>query len=263
MSDMRRLLAVDIGNTNITFGVFEGEKLVKEWRRETEPGRTAREYEKDILRNNEASRLGSLDAVWATVVPSLGPVFRQVFRRMGLRPVEVTPRSPLGMRLKVDVPSQVGADRLLNAVAVHRLFGGPAVVVDFGTATTFDCVSREGDYLGGAILPGPLLAAKALSLHTAKLPEVKVAKPRRVVGKNTVECIQAGLYHGYLGMIERVLRGTVAEMRRDSKERVRLVATGGLVRLFIEDLPKGFHWVPDLTLQGLRLAYALCRGSGL
>jgi len=255
------LLAIDIGNTNVTFGWFKGARLRRRWRLPTETGLAAaggcaRALAR-IVRDCRRGGAGRIDVVMGSVVPALSPVFRKALGRMGLRVLEITPRSPLGMRIRVDIPSQVGADRLLNALAVHDLYGGPAVVVDFGTATTFDCVSKSGDYLGGAILPGPLLAAKALALHTAKLPEVRVAKPRRVVGKNTVECIQAGLYHGYLGMIERVLRGTVSEMAGPSsgRHRIRLVATGGLVRLFLPDLPKAFQWVPDLTLQGLRVAF--------
>lgn len=190
--------------------------------------------------------------VFGTVVPALRPALRSAARSLGAaRTLEVGPGTRLGLRLAVRTPSEVGADRVLNALAARVRHGAPCVVVDFGTATTFDCVSRRGDYLGGAILPGPRLAAKALRLHTAKLPEVPVAPTRRVIGKDTVECIQAGLYWGYLGTIERVLRMTLAEMRAP---RAKVVLTGGLAPLFSRHFPKAV-FEPDLTIQGLRLAF--------
>jgi type III pantothenate kinase len=174
-------------------------------------------------------------------------------------PLEVTPKSPLGIKLKVDKPSEVGADRLLNALAAHRMFNSPAIVIDFGTATTFDCISAKGDYLGGAILLGPALAAESLSLHTAKLPKVSVRPTKRVVGKNTIECIQAGLYYGYAGMIKNVLDLSLKEMCRDSRKRrrIKVITTGGLAGLFNEELERVDLNVPDLTLNGLQAAYEL------
>ncbi|MDE2290573.1 MAG: type III pantothenate kinase, partial [Elusimicrobia bacterium] len=169
----------------------------------------------------------------------------------GVRALEAGPGSPLGLRLAVRTPREVGADRVLNALAARELYGAPAVVVDFGTATTFDCLSRRGDYLGGAILPGPRLAAKALALHTAKLPEVDIAPTRRVIGRDTVECIQAGLYWGYVGMIEGLLRRTLRELKAP---RAKVLLTGGLAPLFAAGIPGARH-VPSLTLEGLRLAY--------
>ena len=170
----------------------------------------------------------------------------------GLRAVAVTPRSPLGLRLKVRTPDQVGADRVLNAVALKTLFGAPAVAVDFGTATTFDCLDASGAYAGGAILPGPNTAARALHAFTAKLPLVPVRRPARAIGRDTVECLQSGLYFGYLGMIREVLARTRAELGG----RPKVVATGGLAPLFLKDLPGVAH-APDLTLTGLRLAHEI------
>lgn len=176
-----------------------------------------------------------------------------------MEPYVVGPRSPLGLKLRVEEPDQVGADRLLNALAAWRLYGGPAVVLDFGTATTLDCLSARGEYLGGAILVGPELMARALSEHTARLPQVDLAKPRRYVAKNTVECIQVGLYHGYLGMLESILSATLREMRAP---KALVLATGGLAELYAPAVKRVRRVVPDLTLQGLRLAYELCRGKG-
>lgn len=254
-----KVLAVDIGNTNITIGRFEGERLRRVWRLETDPSVGAAAYARRITRRLGRGRRGLDGAVCASVVPRLSRVIdKACAQSLGVSPKVVTQTTPIGIRPKVDKPSEVGADRLLNSLAAYRMFGGPVVVVDFGTATTFDCVSAGAEYLGGAILPGPHLAAKALSLHTARLPKVPVEPTRRVIGKNTVECIQAGLYHGYLGMVDRVLRETLKEMRGPGKRkktpRIPVVATGGLAGLFAKAMPFS-RVVPELTLRGLRLAY--------
>ena len=181
-------------------------------------------------------------------------VLSQAIRKsFGFKPSFITPSSPLGLKLKVKTPSQVGADRILNAVALRDLFpGAPSIAIDFGTATTFDCVDVKGAYVGGAILLGPNSAARALHEFTAKLPLIKVRKPATVIGKDTEHCLEAGLYFGYLGMIREVLARTKAELRGSPK----VVATGGLAPLFLKDLP-GVRHEPDLTLNGLRLASGL------
>lgn len=239
------LLALDVGNTNVTAGLYAGRRLLSQWRHET---RAAAGELATAARRHKAR----VDAVViGSVVPQVDAKLRAAVRRsFGVEPVFVTPRSALGLKLRVKTPSQVGADRILNALAARELFGAPAVVIDFGTATTFDVLSRAGDYLGGAILPGPKLAAVILHEKTAKLPLVPVAKPKRVIGRDTVECIQAGLYFGYLGMIEKVLTLTLREL----DARATVIATGGLARLFLPDL-RGVEHAPDLTLDGLRIAY--------
>ncbi len=251
------LLALDVGNTNITAGAFQGPRLARQWRIETAEALGSRRLGALLLRG--AGRLAAKfkAVVYGSVVPALDrPLERALGAALGLRPLGITPRTPLGIKLLVDSPKQVGADRLLNALAAHRLVEGPAVVIDFGTATTFDCVSGRGDYLGGAILPGPKMAARALAMGTAKLPEVAIRKPRRAIGKNTVECIEAGVYFGYLGMIEKLLELTLREM---PGRRPRILATGGLARLFYKDLGPAVRLAPDLTLQGLRLAHETVR----
>lgn len=256
------LLALDVGNTNITVGAFKGESLQRTWRLSTDLKKTTDEYGV-ALKSLWPAELGPVEwAIYGSVVPDLDRTIETAVRQyLGVKPEVVSYLSPLGIRLKVDKPREVGVDRILNALAVYRLYGGPAVVIDFGTATTFDCVSIDGEYLGGAILPGPRLAAAALHEHTAQLPEVAVAKPKRVIGKNTVECIQAGLYYGYLGMLERVLHETIAEMGT-GRRSPKFIATGGLAKLFAGDLAN-IPQVPDLTLQGLRLAHeALGKASG-
>lgn len=174
---------------------------------------------------------------------------KAITHSFAVKPVFITPSSPLGLKLKVKTPTQVGADRILNALALRDLFDGPSIAIDFGTATTFDCVNENGAYIGGAILLGPNSAARALHEFTAKLPLIKVRKPRTAIGKDTEQCLEAGLYFGYLGMIREVLTRTKSEMRG----KVRVAATGGLAPLFLKDLP-GIQHEPDLTLNGLRIA---------
>ncbi|MCR4294358.1 MAG: type III pantothenate kinase [Elusimicrobia bacterium] len=194
-------------------------------------------------------------AVVGSVVPGLDAVLAEaILKSFAVQPSFITPRSPLGLKLKVKTPTQVGADRILNALALRSLFKGPSIAIDFGTATTFDCVNGNGAYIGGAILLGPNSAARALHEFTAKLPLIKVRKPRSVVGKDTVACLEAGLYFGYLGMIREVLARTKKEMGGKAK----VAATGGLAPLFLKDLP-GVRHAPDLTLNGLRLAHSLIR----
>ena len=198
---MPYLLAIDVGNTNITVGAFDGERLLKLWRLGTDPNKTADEYGsalKAIVSNDaggpDPRRRGPAEVeavVYGSVVPALNPAIEGAARRyFGVEAVAVDASSPVGLRFKVEQPAEVGADRVLNALAAVRLVGKPCVVIDFGTATTFDCVSAKSEYLGGAILIGPKVAAAALARYTAKLPEVEVAKPLRVIGDSTVSCIQ-------------------------------------------------------------------------
>lgn len=247
------LLAVDVGNTNLTVGVFAGDRLVRQWRLETDPRRSAEWYAR-ALKCPFRKVDGLPDAVvYGSVVPALDRTLEAaVTRAFGVKAAAVTPRSRLGFKLKVLTPAQVGADRILNALALKALVGAPAIAVDFGTATTFDCVDANGDYIGGAILPGPNSSARALHEFTAKLPLVKVRKPASAIGTDTVSCIEAGLYFGYVGMIREVLARTKAEMGG----RPAVVSTGGLSALFADDLP-GVRREPDLTLHGLRFAHQI------
>lgn len=247
------LLALDAGNTNITVGVFAGDRLVRQWRLETDPRRSSAWYGRAL--RCPFRKVDGLPAkvVIGSVVPPLDAVLaKAVQQAFGLKASFVTPSSPLGLRLKVAKPEQVGADRILNALALKSLYKGASIAIDFGTATTFDCVDASGAYAGGAILLGPNSASRALHEFTAKLPLVKVRKPGRAIGKDTVECLEAGLYFGYLGMIKEVLARTKKELGGSPK----VVATGGLAPLFLRDL-KGVRHEPDLTLDGLRIAAGL------
>lgn len=247
----RSLLAVDVGNTNLTVGFFAGGRLVRRWRLETETRRRAGWYARALRRPFRAPSALPDAVVYGSVVPPLDEVLEAALAKaFGVKPVAVTPDLKLGLKIKVRAPRQVGADRVLNAVALKALFGGPAIAIDFGTATTFDCVDSDGDYVGGAILPGPGSAARALHEFTARLPLVKIRKPRSAIGTDTVRCLESGLYFGCLGMVREVLARTTAEMGG----RPAVVATGGLAPLFLGDLP-GVRHEPDLTLHGLRFAH--------
>ena len=249
------LLAIDAGNTNIMFAVFDGERLVARWRAATDAGRTADEYavwltQSMALRGIEARRIGG--AIVATVAPQalfeLESLCRDYF---GCAPKVVGEGVSPGLRVRVDRPDEVGADRLVNAVAAHALHEGWLIVVDFGTATTLDVVDDRGDYRGGAIAPGVNLSLEALERAAAKLPRVSVRKPRRVVGVATVPAMQSGVYWGYVGLLE----GLVARIRDEVGEPMTVVATGGLAPLFKDATPAIDAVVPDLTLHGLMLLY--------
>src|SRR5467141_1706426 len=240
------LFVLDVGNTNTVLGVFardeslhpEGdagaapryERLVAHWRVATRQGSTVDEY--GVLFRNLFS-MASLEAseiqgiVISSVVPPLDPVLRQVCERyFNSKPLLIEPGVKTGMPVQYDNPAEVGADRIVNGVAAFEKYGGPCVVVDFGTATTFDAVSKKGEYMGGVIAPGIGISAEALFERTARLPRVDIRKPHRssVIGTNTVGSVQSGLYYGYLGLVDGILERLVAEMGSETK----VVATGGL-----------------------------------
>lgn len=247
------LLAVDVGNTNLTVGVFAGDRVVRRWRLESDLRRSIQWYARALSCPVRKAGAKIQFAVYGSVVPALDAALEKaILRAFGVQALRVGPDSPLGLELKVRAPDEVGADRVLNALALRELFGGPAIAIDFGTATTFDCLDASGAYAGGAILLGPHSAARALNAFTAKLPLVSVAKPRAVIGKDTVECVQAGLYYGYLGMIREVLARTKAGLGG----RPKVVATGGLAALFLPELRRVGH-EPDLTLRGLSIAHGI------
>jgi type III pantothenate kinase len=249
------LLAVDVGNTNTALGVFEGERLLQNWRLTTRREQTADEY--GILVRNlfDAGRLapGSIDAVaLASVVPPLTPVLVALARQyLGQEPLVVGPGVRTGMPILYEPPGDVGADRIVNGVAAFAEHGGPVVVVDFGTATTFDVVTRRGEYAGGVICPGIGISADALFQRAARLPRVDVGHPGHVVGRNTVSSIQSGLYFGYAAMCE----GLIARIRAEIGDTARVVATGGLAETLAAEVPAIDAVDPVLTLKGLRLIW--------
>lgn len=249
------LLAFDIGNTTIAVGLFRDKKLVKSWKIKTDADRTADEYGIILLDLFQAAGVpsgGVTGAIISSVVPPLTPVFEEVAgRAFGTEPLVVGRGLKTGMPILYENPLEVGADRITASVAAYEKFGGPIIVVDFGTATTFDAVSARGEYLGGAIAPGMRIAAEALYLKTAKLPRIEIRKPRQAIGRNTVMSMQSGLYYGYVGLVQR----TVEEIREELGREARVVATGGFGREIAAELPLIEAYEPDLVLEGLRIIY--------
>jgi len=252
-------LAVDIGNTNITFGLYAGKRLGPRWRIRTIHDKMPDEYGilLDQLFRHQGRRPDQVTGVAiASVVPPLTPVFVQVCRDyLGQEPLVVDAGVRTGVRIRYDNPREVGADRVVDAAAVRALYGVPACVVDFGTATTFDAVSADGDYLGGAIAPGIGIAAQALFERTAKLPRVELTRPPSPIGRNTVQSIQSGLLFGYVGLVE----GMVARFKAELGPQTRVVATGGLAEVVARETDVIDVVDPWLTLHGLRIIYELNR----
>jgi len=256
---MNMLLAIDIGNTNITAGVFEGDRLRATWRIATDVHRTGDEY--GVLFLNWLPREGLApadvtDAVLCSGVPPLVGTFNEMCRRyFGIAPLVVEACIKTGVRILYDNPREVGADRVADAVAAHRLYGGPVIVVDFGTGTVFDAISKDGDYLGGAIAPGIAIAAEALFERAAKLPRIELVRPKHAIGRNTVQSMQSGLVFGYVGLIE----GLVARFKQEMGGTARVVATGGLAEVIARETSVVDVVDLNLTLEGLRLVYELNR----
>jgi type III pantothenate kinase len=249
------LLTIDVGNTNTVLGVFDRDSLVVHWRLTTRREQTADEYGVLVRNLFSTSGLepGQIDAVaLASVVPPLTPVLVALSRQyLGQDPLVVGPGVRTGMPILYEPPGDVGADRIVNGVAAFAAFGGPVVVLDFGTATTLDVISRRGEYAGGVICPGIGISADALFQRAARLPRVDVRHPGRVVGRSTVASMQSGLYFGYAAMCE----GLIARVRTELGEPVRVVATGGLAQSLAPEIPSIEAVDPVLTLTGLRLVW--------
>lgn len=251
------LLAIDIGNTNITLGLYQGEKLGPRWRLATNHERMPDEYALQFLGllSHSGYSPEHLNGIsMASVVPPLTGKIVEACRRYLLHdPFLVDAGVKTGVRVRYEDPRAVGADRIVDAVAVQRLYGGPACVVDFGTGTTFDAISEEGDYLGGAIAPGIGIAAEALFLRTAKLPRVDLKRPPSAIGRNTVHSMQSGLFFGYVSLVE----GMVERFRKELGPSMKVIATGGLAEVVAEETPVIDVIAPWLTLDGLRMLWEL------
>jgi len=256
------LLAVDIGNTNITIGVFDGSKMKATWRVATGVHRMPDEYASLMLHLFEHEGIAApqiTDAILCSVVPPLIGVFEDWCRRyLKVSPILVEAGVKTGVKISMENPREVGADRIVNAVAAHQLYGGAVIVIDLGTATTFDAVSKEGDYLGGAIAPGIAIATEALFDKTAALPRVELTHPKKAIGRNTVAAMQSGIVFGYAGLIE----GVVARIKQELGGKAKVVATGGYAELLARETPAIDEVNPDLTLIGLRLIYEMNKAKG-
>ncbi|RFU41683.1 type III pantothenate kinase [Actinomadura logoneensis] len=254
------LLTIDVGNTQTVLGLFEGEEVIEHWRINTDPRRTADEIavvlqglvqQSPLLADTDISGIAL-----CSTVPSVLHEMREMCRRYygDVPAVIVEPGVKTGVPVRMDNPKEVGADRIVNSLAAVHLHGGPAVVVDFGTATTFDAVSAKGEYVGGAIAPGIEISIDALSARGAQLHKIELQRPRSVIAKNTVEALQSGLIYGFAGQVDGIVDRMAQELADDPDE-VTVIATGGLAPLVLDEARTIDHHEPWLTLVGLRLIY--------
>lgn len=254
------LLAIDVGNTNTVFGLFRGDKLVADWRMETDHHRMSDEWAAGLitLAAHRGYKLADIDAaICSSVVPPVTTSLREMTESyLSTSLMLVEPGIKTGVKVNVDNPREVGADRIVNTLAAHVCYGGPAIVIDFGTATTFDVVSPEGEYLGGAIAPGLVISSDALVRYTAQLRRIELVAPRSSIGKNTVTSMQSGVVWGYVALAE----GMITRLRTDmgaAGAQAKVIATGGLARLIAQNTSCIDTVDPNLTLTGLRLIYHL------
>ena len=251
------LVTIDIGNTSIAVGVFDGDRLKVTWRVATGIHRLADEYGTLFL--NLLQRQGILlskirGAALCSAVPPLVSTLHEVCQEyLGISPLVVEPGVKTGIRITIDNAREVGPDRIVNAVAAHHLYGEPVIIIDLGTATTFDVVSGGGDYLGGAIAPGIAIATEALFTRTAMLPRIELVRPKQVIGRSTISAMQSGIVFGYIGLIE----GMVRRIEQELGSKTKVIATGGYAQLLAEETPAIDIVNSELTLIGLRLIYEM------
>ncbi|MDD5383202.1 MAG: type III pantothenate kinase [Candidatus Margulisbacteria bacterium] len=240
------ILAVDLGNTNIVFGLFRGKKLLRQWRHPTSNFKLP------------ASRYKIRKIIIASVVPALNKkLMRQIVKQYGVKPYFVTAENIPTLKVLLKNKREIGADRVVDALAAYKLYGGPAIVVDFGTATTFDIISAKGEYQGGVIAPGITLARDALYEQTAKLPKIEISSPTRVIGKDTVSAIRSGLVFGYVALVEGMIARIKSEVRA---KNIKVIATGGLAGLICKYTKVVDRIDAKLTLQGLQMIGAILNG---
>ncbi len=259
---MTVLLVVDIGNTNISLGVFDyddepgKDDLVLHWRLSTHRELTSDELASSLqsLFSQEGREISQVtDVIMSSVVPPLVPIWNRVATKLFDRePHLVGPGMRTGMPVRYENPSEVGADRIVNSVAAYEIFGGPVIAVDFGTATTFDCVSKKGEYMGGCLFPGIHISMDALFERTSKLPRIEIARPKHVIGKTTTGALQSGLLYGYAGMVDSMVERIQPELGDDP---ARVIATGGLAGRIARESNTIEEVVPFLTLEGLRILF--------
>lgn len=251
------LLAIDIGNTSSNFGIFDGDNLKFSWRLTTGIDRSADEYGAlllTLLQHQPLPVTAITGVALCSVVPPLVPIFQEVCHEyLRISPMVVEPGIKTGLRVSVDNPRELGPDRVVNAVAAHHLYGAPVIVIDFGTATTFDVVSREGNYLGGAIAPGINISSEALYARTAMLPRIELIHPKQAIGRTTTSAMQSGMMFGYVGLVENIVR----RIKQELEGKAKVVATGGYAHSLSREIPVIEIVNPDLSLIGLHLIYEM------
>ncbi|MDD5190551.1 MAG: type III pantothenate kinase [Dehalococcoidales bacterium] len=250
-------LAIDIGNTNVTIGAFEGDSIRSTWRLETDIHKMPDEYAATIMTLLKFKKIEITDVTevaLCSTVPPLIPIFVELLEDyFNIKPLVVGAGVKTGVKIRMDNPREVGADRIVNTVAGYKLYGGPTIVVDLGTATTFDTISKEGDFIGGVVAPGPMTAAEALFSRTAALPRIQFVHPQKAIGTNTIAAMQSGIMFGYAGLVEGIVRRMEAELG----QKATIVATGGFGAIFAKETDIFNVVNPDITLVGLRMIYQM------
>lgn len=254
------LLAIDIGNTNIVFGVIEEKNIIDYWRINSDTYKTADEYGILLREALKSANIGIKDidnAIVSSVVPPLTPVLKRMIKRyFKIDALTVDENTRTGLKICYENPKEVGADRIVNAVAAYTIYDGPVIIVDFGTAITFCAVSRESEYLGGVIAPGIIISLEALSQKAAKLPRVLLEPPKSVIGRNTITSIQSGIIYGYAGLVDEL----VDRIKREMEGEPYVIATGGLAEMIAPQTRSIKEINPMLTLEGLRIVFEMNRG---
>lgn len=249
------LLALDVGNTNIVVGIFNDKELLYNWRVSTIRNRTEDEYGiilKNLFVHNGLQDIPITGVIISSVVPPVMPALQKMAKKyFGVEPIVVGPGIKTSIPIKTENPKEVGADRIVNAVATIHKYGTPAIVVDYGTATTFCVINKKGEYLGGCITPGIGISTEALFERAAKLPRIELTRPESIVGKNTVSSMQSGIIYGYLGQLE----GLITRISKETEEKYKVVVTGGLAKLIAGQSNLVDYIDPYLTLEGLRIIY--------
>jgi type III pantothenate kinase len=249
------LLTIDVGNTNTVLGLFDGEDLIKSWRVKTDPRSTAEEMSLQINALVQGYTISGL-SICSTVPATLRELRTMIATYFSDLPTTIVePGTKTGVPLLVDNPKEIGADRIVNTLAAHTLYGGPAIVVDFGTSTNLDVVSPKGEFLGGALAPGIEISVDALAARAAQLRKVELIRPKNAIGKNTVEALQSGTIFGFAGQVDRLVEKITAELALSYDQAPTVIATGGLAPLVIDVSESIDEYEPDLTLIGLRLIH--------